>query len=95
MRTIVCFFLGSVLFASAALASDQKTQKAKPNQNQTMSEDMRRAIEFQRAKDRADARQAAIEARHPTVFYNQAERSADENSSPGNKVPDNGRPVKK
>jgi hypothetical protein len=46
-----------------------------------MAEDMRRAIAFERAKDRADARQAAIEAKHPTVFYNQADRSAGEGTT--------------
>lgn len=42
--------------------------------------DMQRAIAFQRAKDRADARQAAKERRHPSVTYNNstANRSADE-----------------
>ncbi|HUK15050.1 MAG TPA: hypothetical protein VLW65_01490 [Bryobacteraceae bacterium] len=88
MRTVLCVFVGSVLLASAGLADDKATQKTE--RNKPTSDDMRRAIAFERAKDRADARQAAIEAKHPTVFYNQAERSAQDNPTGGNKVPDRG-----
>ncbi len=39
---------------------------------------MARAIAFQRAKDAADARQARLEARHPSVSYTHgADRGAD------------------
>jgi len=94
MRTPLCIFVGTALLASAGLAADKKTQKSNPGD--ATSDDMRRAIEFQRAKDRADARQAAIEARHPSVFYNHAERSTDEDPTSGNKVIDPGpRPIKK
>lgn len=83
MRRLLCVFVGIGWLVSAAMAADQSTAKEhqKPaattnsTTNPTMSPDMRRAIAFERAKDRADARQAAIEARHPTVFYNQADRS--------------------
>jgi hypothetical protein len=97
MRTLLCVFVGSVLLTSTGIAADQDAHKSKRTQdNQAMSDDMREAIAFQRAKDRADARQAAIEAKHPTVFHNQAERSTDEDSDTGNKVLDPGpRPVKK
>lgn len=96
MRTVLCIFLGSVLLASAAVAADRPVRKSKQDQSKSeqMSPDMREAIEFQRAKDRADARQAALEAKHPTVFYNRAERS-EEDSMPGKKVPDAGPVVKK
>ncbi len=95
MRTVVCVFLGSILFAGTGLAADKNTHQT-TTQNQGMSADMRRAIAFQRAKDRADARQAAIERRHPTVLYNQAERSAEEMPPPGRRlVPDRGPAVKK
>jgi hypothetical protein len=73
------------------MAADQNTRatRSQDRGNDAMSADMSRAIAFERAKDRADARQAAIEAKHPTVFYNQADRS-EENSTPGNRVPDPG-----
>ena len=88
MRTFLCVFVGSILLASVGLADDQAAQKTK--QKQPMSDDMRKAIAFERAKDRADARQAALEKKHPTVFYNQAERSEQDNSTGGNRVPDRG-----
>jgi hypothetical protein len=49
----------------------------------TMTSDMRRAIEFERAKARADARQARLEARHPSVSYssNSANRTDESESS--------------
>src|SRR5258708_2847507 len=50
-----------------------------PKKQTGMSEDMRQAIAFQRAKDRADARQARLEAKHPSVTYTDANRSADRN----------------
>ena len=47
--------LGAVLLlAPITFGQDERNGK--------MSEDMRQAIEFQRAKDRADARQARLEA---------------------------------
>jgi hypothetical protein len=99
MRTVVCVFVGSVLLGSLAVAAGQPAQKTKQNQaaDESMSADMREAIAFERAKDRADARQAALEAKHPTVFYNQAERdqAAQEGSAPGKKVPATGPAVKK
>jgi len=82
---------------STAVAADQPVPKNKQDraQGEPMSADMRAAIAFQRAKDRADARQAAMEAKHPTVFYNQAERSAGGSATPGKKLLDPGTGVKK
>ena len=96
MRSVLPIFLGTALLASTAVAADRPARNNKQNQAQVeqMSPDMREAIEFQRAKDRADARQAAKEARHPTVFYNGAERS-DQGSMPGKKIPDQGATLKK
>jgi hypothetical protein len=64
----------------------------------TMSEDMRRAIAWEHFKDVAAARQARLEAKHPSVTYTDANRSADrsaEESNTGNKVKDPGPTVKK
>ena len=48
---------------------------------------MAQAIAFERAKDAAAARQARIEAKHPTVTYSnsEAERSADRDGSKADK----------
>lgn len=55
-----------------------------------VDKDMQRAIAWERHKDRAAARQARLEKRHPSVTYNNsANRSADENSD-ANRVKDPG-----
>jgi|SRR4051794_28836644 len=70
---------------SPARAADKQA-----NDNRSgMSSDMQRAIEFERAKDRAAARQARIEARNPTKYQN-ADRNADRVMDDK----DSGRPVK-
>ena len=53
------FGLG-LAFAPAVFAQNQRA-------NKNMDPDMQRAIQFQHQKDVDDARQAAIEKRHPTV----------------------------
>jgi hypothetical protein len=58
------------------------------------SDGVQQAIAFQRAKDRADARQAKLEARHPSVDYSNADRRADD-SSGGHHAPDPGPPQPK
>lgn len=69
------------------LSAADKTPKPKQTQTEQMDPDMQRAIAFEHYKDVASARQAAIEAQHPTVFYNNADRSApDDFSSQGKKV---------
>ncbi len=67
---------------------------AKKKQSPKMSDDMARAIAFERAKDRADARQARLEARHPSVTYTNpnAERM-EESQTPGRQVKDPGEPA--
>ena len=80
--------------APLAFSAD-KPQSKQP----AMSRDMREAIAFERAKDRADARQARKEAIHPSVTYNDANRSADrstDENTKGRTVKDTGpAPVKK
>jgi hypothetical protein len=68
-------------------SSRERTTDNQNDKRSGMSDDMRRAIEFERAKDRAAARQARIEARHPSGNEN-ANRSADRETE------DAGRPVK-
>ena len=54
-----------------------------------MSDDMRRAIAWERYKDLAAARQAAIERKHPSVTYGEANRTRDQD-----KEETGGRPAK-
>jgi hypothetical protein len=78
-------------FASVAFVLAPLCQAAEPQKrsNTRQDNDMARAIAFQRQKDAADARQARLEAKHPSVSYsNSAERSADRVS--GNQVGDPG-----
>ena len=63
-----------------------KQQKQK-SENQGVAE----AIAFEKAKDAADARQARIEAKHPTVFYKNSDDDHNANREvPQQKVPDSG-----
>jgi len=55
---------------------------------------VQKAIAFQRAKDRADARQAKLEQRHPSVFYSNADRAMDD-SNDGHHLTDPGTAAKK
>jgi Ni/Co efflux regulator RcnB len=77
-----------VLTPFAFAQDDQKPSPTsqKEEKRSGMSGDMRRAIEFERAKDRAAARQARIEARHPSVDRN-ADRVMDD-KDPGRTVKD-------
>jgi hypothetical protein len=83
---------GTLLLAAAAVAANPgPVRLVRPQPQRTLSPSERQAIAFERAKAAAAARQAAIEAKHPTVFYNQVERQAaiDESHAPGNVlVPD-------
>jgi len=73
-----------------AQAQDQKPSPVKSEAKRSgMSDDMRQAIEWERAKDRAAARQARIEARHPGD-YREADRTADRSTA----SEDTGRKVK-
>src|SRR5258706_14908446 len=83
--------LGTILLIAPAFAQDKKPSASRPAKSavtkatgeSNMSPDMQEAIAFQRAKDAADARQARIEAQHPTVTYNSANRSMDDTGNKG------------
>jgi hypothetical protein len=68
--------LGALLAVSTLSAADEAQRKSK---NPQQDSDMQRAIAFERYKDMAAARQARLEAKHPTV-YNNADRSANPNA---------------
>jgi hypothetical protein len=74
------FLLSPILFAA---------DKAEKNKE---SDDVAQAIAFERHKDAAAARQARMEAKHPTVSYSapDAERSADRDNSKADKAGDTG-----
>ena len=79
---------GTVLLLAPALAQDKKpspSRSAKSIENtadrrSNMSPDMQAAIAWERHKEAAAARQARIEARHPTVTNN-ANRSTEDSES--------------
>lgn len=72
----------------AALVCASVAAAAEPARTRTLSDDMRRAIQWERHKEQAAARQARREARHPSVTYNnEAARSADRGA------PDPGEPA--
>jgi hypothetical protein len=81
----------------AGLLSTSLLSAAEPRKQPPMSDEMRRAIEFEHYKDVAAQRQARKEARHPGVSDSNADRSADRDleSTRGNPVKDPGPPPKK
>jgi hypothetical protein len=64
--------------------------QSKEDRKERTSKDMQEAIAFERAKDAADARQARMEARHPSVPTPDAASNADrmQKEDDGRKVQD-------
>lgn len=75
--------------AALALAPLCFSQDSHPERSKESAGNMRRAIQFQRAKDRADASQARKERQHPSVSYSNADRR-DEGNNTANRVGDPG-----
>ena len=81
--------LGTLLLIAPVFAQEKKPSPSQParsnpqssqgtaDRESQMSPDMQAAIAWERHKDAAAARQARIEARHPSVTYNNANRSMD------------------
>jgi len=78
---------------SADRSMDESSQAVAPTEKPA-PQSMSQAIAWERFKDMAAARQARLEAKHPSVSNPNANRSADE-STPGNTVKDPGPAVKK
>jgi hypothetical protein len=72
MKKLLAGVLGFGLWCGPALLSAQSKDEPKKG----MSADMREAIAFEHAKDVADARQARLEANHPSVPTPDDEHSA-------------------
>jgi len=70
-------------------AQQRQDNQPKTSAQQNEANGVQAAIAFQRAKDRADALQAKLEARHPSVDYSNADRSMDD-SMDAHRVPDPG-----
>src|SRR5579883_2024543 len=75
--------LAGILCALPALGHAQTTA-------QSDAAGIREAIRFERAKDAADARQARMEARHPTVYAEPGEADREDAAMPGRRVGDPG-----
>jgi hypothetical protein len=65
--------VGALLLLAPLSAADSERRNSR---NGSQDSDMQRAIAEERYKDMASAREARKEARHPTVFYNNADRQA-------------------
>jgi hypothetical protein len=86
--------LGAALILSPLSRAQQRQDgQTKVTRTQADPDGLQEAIAFQRAKERADARQARLDQRHPSVNYSNAARTMDDSS---NHVSDPGpTPVKK
>lgn len=84
---VLAGILGAGFLLAPWSVADDSSGKSKP---QKMDEDMRRAIAFERYKEQAAARQERQEARHPSVKYSDADRSADGEAERGREVKDRG-----
>jgi hypothetical protein len=80
------FVTAGFLLTPCIFAADQERKKSKEN------DEVAQAIAFERHKEAAAARQARIEAKHPTVTYSnsEAERSADQDKSKADSSSDKG-----
>ena len=72
-----------------SFAQQRQDNQPKTSAQQNEPKGVQAAIAFERAKDRADARQAKLEVRHPSVDYSNADRSMDD-STGVHRVPDPG-----
>ena len=81
MNKLLTGTIGAILLVSPlAYAQEQKSDKT--------SQDMKQAIEWERAKDRAAERQARIEARHPNSEQSADRLVREQKETDGRKVKD-------
>jgi hypothetical protein len=89
-RNLLTGVIGAALVLSPlGFAQQPQNSQQKAAEPRGESDGVQQAISFQRAKDRADARQAKLEARHPSVDYSTADRRMDD-SNDGHHAPDPG-----
>jgi hypothetical protein len=81
-RNLLAGVIGAALVLSPlGFAQQPQNSRKKAAQPQRESEGVQQAIAFQRGKDRADARQAKLEARRPSVDYSNADRQMDDSTA--------------
>jgi hypothetical protein len=94
--------LGVALLIAPAVSA-QENRKPSPARQNTEARETRdteesraiqEAIAFERHKDAASERQIRLEARHPSVTYNNADRSTGNDSPEGRAVKDEKAPKK-
>ena len=90
-RNLLTGVIGAALVLSPLgfAQQSQDSQHKAAAQARGDSDGVQQAIAFQCAKDRADARQAKLEQRHPSVDYSNADRRMDD-SNDGHHAPDPG-----
>jgi hypothetical protein len=89
-RNLLGGVIGAALLLSPlGFAQQPQDSPHKAAQARGESDGVQQATAFQRAKDRADARQAKLEERHPSVDYSNADRSMDD-STGARRTPDPG-----
>jgi hypothetical protein len=89
-RNLLTGVIGAALVLSPlGFARQAQDGQQKAAQTRGESDGVQQALAFQRAKDRADARQAKLEERHPSVDYSNADRSMDD-STGARRTPDPG-----
>lgn len=91
MKTSILTGVAGVVLTLSPLgfSQQQKDNQHKVSAQQNEATGVQAAIAFERAKDRADARQAKLEARQSGIDYSNADRSMDD-SNDGHRVPDAG-----
>jgi hypothetical protein len=81
MHKLLTGTIGAILLVSPLTYA----QEQKPDNR---SQDMKQAVEWERAKDRAAERQARIEARHPHSEQSADRRVTEQKETTGRKVKD-------
>jgi pectin methylesterase-like acyl-CoA thioesterase len=82
MRARLVIAIAALALPLVAATKDQKQK--------SQDEGVAQAIAFEKAKDAADARQARIEGKHPTVFYKNSDDQNANREVPPQKIPDSG-----
>jgi hypothetical protein len=81
-RNLLTGVIGAALvLGPLGFAQQPQNSQREAAQPQRESGGVQQAIAFQRAKDRADARQAKLEERHPSVDYSNVNKRMDDSTA--------------